>query len=99
MGLRLKWSLTAQRDFDDITAFVGDNNPEAAYRLAEDLVARIRRLKEFPEMGSMVPEFKDRSLRQIIHRSYRIIYRFPDSRTELVIVRLWHGARGTLQLK
>jgi plasmid stabilization system protein ParE len=33
-------------------------------------------------------------LREIIFRSYRIIYRMNDADQSLEIVRFWHGARG-----
>jgi plasmid stabilization system protein ParE len=32
-------------------------------------------LADFPEIGRMVPEFRQPNLREIICRSYRIIYR------------------------
>jgi plasmid stabilization system protein ParE len=42
----------------------------------------------------MVPEFHRPELREIIFRSYRIIYRLKDADKSVEIVRFWHGARG-----
>jgi len=42
----------------------------------------------------MVPEFRQPELREIIFRSYRIIFRMNNTDQSLEIVRFWHGARG-----
>jgi plasmid stabilization system protein ParE len=42
----------------------------------------------------MVPEFGRPEVREIIFRSYRIIYRINQTDRSLEIVRFWHGARG-----
>jgi plasmid stabilization system protein ParE len=42
----------------------------------------------------MVPEFHQPELREIICRSYRIIYRLKRDHQRIQIVRFWHGARG-----
>jgi len=41
-----------------------------------------------------VPEFAQLDLREIICRSYRIIYRLNRKDQQIQIVRFWHGARG-----
>jgi plasmid stabilization system protein ParE len=41
-----------------------------------------------------VPEFRQPNLREIICRSYRIIYRLRRDNQRIEIVRFWHGARG-----
>jgi plasmid stabilization system protein ParE len=39
------------------------------------LITRAESLTTFPEIGRIVPEFHQPDLREIICRSYRIIYR------------------------
>jgi len=51
-------------------------------------------LAEFPELGRMVPEFQKPNLREIICRSYRVIYRLQPENKRIQIIRFWHGARG-----
>jgi toxin ParE1/3/4 len=62
------------------------------------LIVRAERLAEFPEIGRPVPEFKRPELREIIHRSYRIIYRVRADQPVVEIVRFWHAARGFPQI-
>lgn len=38
------------------------------------MLEKIRRLEQFPRMGRAVPEIGDEALRELIHRSYRIVY-------------------------
>jgi plasmid stabilization system protein ParE len=46
----------------------------------------------------MVPVYQLPELREIIFRSYRIIYRMNNTDRSLEIVRFWHGARGFPQI-
>jgi plasmid stabilization system protein ParE len=41
-----------------------------------------------------VPEFRQPNLREVICRSYRILYRLRRDEGRIEIVRFWHGARG-----
>lgn len=70
------------------------HNPEAALRFGLKLLEKPKLLAEFPELGRMVPEFQDPLIREIIHRSYRIVYRVVHTTKHIEIARFWHGARG-----
>jgi plasmid stabilization system protein ParE len=47
----------------------------------------VERLVVFPESGRVVPEFKDVTIREIIHRPCRIVYRIKagQNRVEIAI--------------
>jgi toxin ParE1/3/4 len=49
-------------------------------------------------MGRVVPEFHRAELRELVCRSYRIIYRVQEEEHRVEIVRFWHGARGLPQI-
>jgi plasmid stabilization system protein ParE len=78
----------------DIVRYVSQHNSDAAARLGYELITRAESLAHFPEIGRMVPEFHQPELREIICRSYRIIYRLKRDHQRIQIVRFWHGARG-----
>jgi plasmid stabilization system protein ParE len=48
----------------------------------------------FPQLGRVVPEENDETIREIIFRSYRIIYKVMAEKEIVAIARVWHGARG-----
>jgi toxin ParE1/3/4 len=58
------------------------------------LITRAEALADFPEIGRTVPEFRQPDLREVVCRSYRIIYRLRRGDKQIQIVRFWQGARG-----
>ena len=85
---------SAQSGLADIVRYIAHHNSDAAARLGFELITRAESLANFPEIGRMVPEFRQPNLREIIWRSYRIIYQVQRENERIHIVRFWHGARG-----
>ena len=94
MGWQVIIAPSAQTDLADIVHYIAQHNSDAAARLGFELITRAERLADFPEIGRMVPEFRQPHLREVICRSYRIIYRLQSEDKRIQIVRFWHGARG-----
>lgn len=94
MDINVFLSEEALSDLERIVAYIAPHNPAAAERLGNQLLDAALSLHRLPERGRIVPEFQQPELREIIFRSYRIIYRFNPSDQCLEIVRYWHGARG-----
>ena len=63
----------------------------AAKRLARRIRERVENLPQHPLSGRRVPEFPERSYREVVVPPYRIIYDLLDS--HLVILRVWHSSR------
>jgi plasmid stabilization system protein ParE len=94
MGWQVIIGPSARSDLAEIVRYIADHNSDAAARLGFELITRAEGLASFPEMGRAVPEFRQPDLREIICRSYRIIYRVQREHQRIQIVRFWHGARG-----
>jgi toxin ParE1/3/4 len=94
MGWQVIIAPSAQMDLADIVRYITQHNPDAAARLGFELITRTEILANFPELGRRVPEFNKTDLREIICRSYRIIYRLVPKDQQIQVVRFWHGARG-----
>jgi toxin ParE1/3/4 len=94
MGWQVIIAPSAQSDLADIVRYIAQHNSAAAARLGYELITRAESLTQFPEIGRTVPEFRRPDLREIICRSYRIIYRLKREGQRIEIVRFWHGARG-----
>ena len=56
-------------------------------------MSKVDLLAQFPQLGREVPEENDENIRELIFRSYRIIYQVLPQDT-IAIARLRHGARG-----
>ena len=94
MGWKIIIAPSAQSDLADIVRYVARHNSDAAARLGYELITRAENLANFPEIGRIVPEFHQPDLREVICRSYRVIYRLPHDEQRIDIVRFWHAARG-----
>jgi plasmid stabilization system protein ParE len=98
MAYALIWSPAARDDLHDIVVFIARDNPNRAMSFGYELVSETDRLREFPELGRIVPEYRNDSLREIIFRPYRLVYRVDHERKLCQIARVWHSARGLPKL-
>jgi len=94
MAYQLIWSPTARLDLHDLLAYIAEDDPLAARNFARGVFGAIERLAEFPESGRVVPEFSEPSIREVIRRPCRIVYRVQAEVRQVEIVRVWHSARG-----
>ena len=94
MAFKIVWTLQARDDLGDIVRFIATDNPTTAEILGYSLISRVDSLEQFPLLGRMVPEVGDQTVREIVFRPYRIIYRVGEEQQLLTILRIWHGARG-----
>jgi plasmid stabilization system protein ParE len=95
MDYQVALSLSARSDIQTIVHYISLDNPEQAWRFGMFLIQQARSLGPLPERGRVVPEFGDDSIREIIVRAYRIVYRFDRNKRRVEIIRFWHAGRGT----
>jgi len=94
MGYQVALSPSARGDLRDIVRYISLDSPERAVRFGQFLISNTKRLADFTELGRVVPEFDDASIREIVVRSYRVIYRVSHAEQRVDVARFWHGARG-----
>jgi len=99
MGVPVILTPQAQEDLAGIVRRIAQDNPVRARSFGHELIDRALALGAFPELGRRVPEVGDPAVREIIHGSYRIIYeRFRDP-AAVFVLRFWHAARGTPDIR
>ena len=92
MPAKLRFAESAVGDLERIRAWYSEQGvADVGARLVGDIVARIEHLADHPEMGRVVPEFGQSSLRELIHPPFRIVYRRDSGVVR--IVRVWRGER------
>lgn len=84
--MKVKWTPGARADLRDIIKLISRDRPQAARRLAARIRAATTHLRDHPDLGRMVSEFNDPSLREIIIRPYRVIYRLEASHASILAV-------------
>jgi addiction module RelE/StbE family toxin len=95
MGFKIVFTKPAIADLAGLVKFIRRDNPQAAKQFGYAIVEKAEKLNEFPLLGRVVPEFKIETIREILHRPYRIVYRVREEQKTIEILRVWHAARGT----
>ena len=91
MAHQIIWSRLAARDLEGIVAYISRDSFIYAANAAQKILDSIERLRVFPRIGRIVPEFDDESIRELIVYSYRVIYRVRKG--DVVVAAIIHGAR------
>ena len=87
------WTAQAIGDLLGIREYIRDDSPHYADLVARELFAAVDRLQSFPASGRLVPERPSRDLREVLWRSYRIVYRFVEGRDRVEILLVFRAER------
>jgi len=96
MDYKVILSPRAIQDLQEIVRYIAWDSPNDAERFGNTLIDKAQSLSSLPERGRIVPEFKDPQIREIILKSYRIVYRLKSAEKVVEIARFWHGAQGAI---
>ncbi len=91
MGRRVIWAYAAEEDLNAAAEYIHRDSPVYAAAFVLRALETGRSLTDFAERGRIVPEFKDKKIREIFMQSYRLIYFVENNRVS--IVALIHGRR------
>ena len=83
---------SAYSDLEDIENYISRDSPLMARRFINKIFERIDQLYNYPTSGKLVPEIKDKSVRELLINKYRIIYKVVDEQ-HINIIRIVHGSR------
>lgn len=86
----LVWSDDALSDLLDAYAFIAAENPSAAERVQDRLIAAAEGLRDFPRRGRVGRADGTRET-PVAHTPYMMVYSLTDD--TVTVLRLWHGAR------
>lgn len=89
--VRIIWTELALDDLKNIHDYVSRESHVYAIRLVDKIIGRVQQLEIFPESGKIVPEFGEKSIKELIEGNYRIIYKIHSE--YIGISRIHHSAR------
>ena len=90
--VEVKWSDQAIEDIDNIAEYIALDSTRYAELQVNDFFERAEILDEYPLAGRIVPEIKDKNIRELIVGSYRLIYVIlREERIDILTV--YHTAR------
>ena len=85
--MKLVWTDQSIRKLDEIFLYIAMDSPVGAGRWVANLIAKVDRLREFPQSGRRVPEVPKKEFRELVVGNYRIIYRIARGTVFILTVR------------
>ena len=89
--VKLNWREDANDNLIQIYNYIYEDSVYYAIKTVNEIVRRTDDLNFSPYMGRKVPEYDMVEIRELIYKSYRIIYEVQ--RDTILIRRIWHSAR------
>ncbi len=80
------WTESALADLERIAEYIALDKPLAARLLVQTVFKKVELLKRFPRLGTIPPELKGMSYRQIVIPPCRIFYRSYSGKIFIVSV-------------
>ena len=87
----VKWSVPAKNDLKQIHDYIVKDSKYYAQNVVQEIIAKTETLTDFPEIGRVVPEISDQSIRELLVYSYRLVYEISASGIEILTI--IHGRR------
>ena len=97
--MAVTWSLRARADLSAIFQFIARDDPSAAERWIARLVARAESVADLPYAGRVVPEFRQKDIREVIERKHRIVYRVEQDAVAILTVFEGHRLLRAIELE
>jgi toxin ParE1/3/4 len=89
MARVLVWSPEAIEDIESIAGYIARDSPWYAKAVASKIVEIAETIPDFPELGRVVPEIGEASIRERFVHRYRIIYRLDQA--SVLVAAVIHG--------
>lgn len=83
---KVVWTDRALRDLTRIDDYIAADDARAADRWVDKLIAAAERAGRLPASGRIVPERKRPDLREVLVRTYRLVYRIRGMHIEVLTV-------------
>jgi len=88
----VRWTKPAKLDLKQIHDYIARDSKFYVQKVSQEIVDKSEKLKDFPEIGRIVPEIGDPNIRELIIYSYRLIYEILPNKIQ--ILALIHGKRN-----
>jgi len=84
--MKLRWTQRARQDLLDIGRYIARDKPVAARRWVARLRKAALQARDLPLSGRKVPELQRDDVREILVRSYRIVYKVLEAEVHVLTV-------------
>jgi toxin ParE1/3/4 len=90
--MNIDWSLNALENLEQIIEYISQDSEINAKKFAGKITDKVLNISLLPKVGRPVPEAKDKTVREVFLKKYRIIYQqLPDG---IKVISIIHGYRN-----
>ncbi len=90
--VKINWTQLAISDLKGIYEYIAKDSSRYAQITVNKIHSYAESLKKQPYSGRIVPEFEDKTIKELIVGNYRIVY-FLVNEIQIDILRIYHSAR------
>ena len=88
---QIAWTKSSIDDLHSIHAYIARDSLQYAGFEVERIRRAVERLRQFPLLGAVVPEWRQPDVREVLSGNYRVIYMVGDDRVD--VLNVIHAAR------
>ena len=89
--VKVEWLKVADNDLIQIYNYIYKDSIYYSIKTVNEIITKTDSLEIFPYIGRKIPEYNRENERELIYKSYRIMYRIESDK--VFIRRIWHSAR------
>jgi len=89
----IEYRQDAKENLVEIEEYISRDSIYYANKTTEEIMNKVTYLSMFPYMGRKVPEYNNTNLRELIYKSYRILYKVNS---KIYILNIFHHSRDIL---
>ncbi len=84
--MKLSWTPEALLRLIEMEEFMARDSPVRAEGFVDALVEKTSLILDNPETGRIVPEISNNSIRELLIKNYRVVYRVKASQIDILTV-------------
>jgi len=84
--MKILWTEEAITRLQEIEEYIAKDNPTIAMKFIDKLISISETLVDNPQKGRVVPELAIESIREILHKNYRIVYIIKKTSIDILTV-------------
>ena len=89
--MKIIWTGEALDKLTEIEEFIAKDSPQRAERFINYLIKHTELISENPEIGRIVPEISNATIRELIIKEYRMVYKLQKN--VILILSVFEGHR------
>jgi len=84
--MKIRWTHEALNQLIEIEDYISKDSPARAIQFVDQLIEHAESISDKPRMGRVVPELANPDIRELIFKTYRIVYKLEKNYIEVLTI-------------